>query len=100
MEMQYKVNVQNQSLANFVSTDMADTILHSVAQTNLTTQTNIDTIGLRELLNKLGEDQQKILDLMYFKGYTQAEVSELLGMPLGTVKTKTRAALQILRAIL
>ncbi|MCC7223151.1 MAG: sigma-70 family RNA polymerase sigma factor, partial [Chitinophagales bacterium] len=86
---QYKVNTQNQNIDSFVSSDRVDSNLHTIAATTVTAQTNIDTIGIRDLLQALNEDQRKILDLMYFKGYTQAEVSESLGMPLGTVKTKT-----------
>lgn len=97
---QYKVNTQNQSIDSFVSSDRVDSNLHTIAVTTVTAQTNIDTIGIRDLLQALNEDQRKILDLMYFKGYTQAEVSESLGMPLGTVKTKTRAALQLLRSMI
>jgi len=58
---------------------------------------NINTIGLNELLKKLPEDQQEIIEYLYFKGYTQQEVSDELKMPLGTVKTRSRAALKLLR---
>jgi RNA polymerase sigma factor (sigma-70 family) len=58
---------------------------------------NPDTIGIRELLKKLTPEQKMIIDLLYFKGYTQAEVAEKLNMPLGTVKTRTRLAINTLR---
>ena len=35
--------------------------------------------------------------LSYFQGYTQKEISEMLGQPLGTVKTHMRSALKRLR---
>ncbi|MFN0204460.1 MAG: RNA polymerase sigma factor [Bacteroidia bacterium] len=54
-------------------------------------------IGLQEVLNQLKPDQRQLIELMYFSGYTQAEISEELNMPLGTVKTKMRAAMLVLR---
>jgi RNA polymerase sigma factor (sigma-70 family) len=58
---------------------------------------NPELIGLKEMVNKLIPDQKKIIDLLYFGGYTQAEVAEELNIPLGTVKTRARMALINLR---
>jgi RNA polymerase sigma factor (sigma-70 family) len=58
---------------------------------------NPDVIGVKELAGQLSADQQMIIDLLYFKGYTQAEVAEELNLPLGTVKTRVRLAINILR---
>ncbi|WP_442591193.1 RNA polymerase sigma factor [Pedobacter sp. AW31-3R] len=58
---------------------------------------NIDTIGLRELINVLPQAQKQIVDLVYFQGYTQLEVSDQLQMPLGSVKSKIRYAILMLR---
>lgn len=60
---------------------------------------NVDAIGLRELLNKMPQGQQEMLYLAYFEGYTQQEIADRLQMPLGTVKARTRQALQALRRI-
>jgi RNA polymerase sigma factor (sigma-70 family) len=54
-------------------------------------------IGVKEILEKLNPDQRLLLDLMYFKGYSQSEISEEFNIPLGTVKTRVRAAMIILR---
>lgn len=59
-----------------------------------------DTIGLKEKVLKLNPDHQLMIDMQYFLGYTQSEVAEELGMPLGTVKTRTRAALGELRKMM
>lgn len=56
-----------------------------------------ETIGLTGIIEKLNEDQKVIIDLAYFEGYTQEEISKKLAMPLGTVKTKVRQALLKLR---
>ncbi len=62
-------------------------------------QKNTDSIGLNELLGKLDEKHKELIELAYFKGYTQAEISEFLELPLGTVKTRMRSALQALRVM-
>lgn len=53
-------------------------------------------IGLRELTDCLKPRQRELVDLLYFKGYTQVEAAQHLDIPLGTVKTRSRAALQVL----
>ncbi len=59
-----------------------------------------DAMGLRKQLVKLKPDQRSIIDLAYFSGYTQDEISKEMGIPLGTVKTRMRAAIIELRKIL
>ncbi|MET4075159.1 sigma-70 family RNA polymerase sigma factor [Hymenobacter sp. UYCo722] len=57
---------------------------------------NPEHIGLRELTLKLKPRQREIIDLLYFGGCTQAEAAEQLGIPLATVKTRARTAIQVL----
>ncbi|MHB1921376.1 MAG: RNA polymerase sigma factor [Chitinophagaceae bacterium] len=60
----------------------------------------VDHLGLKKVLESLKEEQRIIIDLAYFKGYTQEEIAKELDMPLGTVKTRIRKALMQLRNIL
>ncbi|TGE21678.1 sigma-70 family RNA polymerase sigma factor [Hymenobacter aquaticus] len=53
-------------------------------------------VGLRELVMRLKPNDRKIIDLLYFGGFTQAEVADELQVPLGTVKTRARAAMHAL----
>lgn len=63
-----------------------------------TSETNTnDYIGLKKILDVLTPEQKQIIDLAFFEGYTHPEISEKLQIPLGTVKTKCRAALNTLR---
>lgn len=62
---------------------------------NLSNKT--DTIGLRNFVKMLEPLCIKVIDLLYFKGYTQAEASKHLEIPLGTIKTRNRNCLKALR---
>src|ERR671916_642492 len=52
---------------------------------------------VREALKTLPSEQLKILELAYFSGYTHVEISELLSLPLGTVKGRMRLGLKKIR---
>lgn len=51
-------------------------------------------------LATLPAEQRRALELAYFGGYTQNEIAERLQQPVGTIKTRTRLAMQKLRALL
>ncbi|WP_315985140.1 RNA polymerase sigma factor [Hymenobacter sp. BT188] len=55
-----------------------------------------DHIGLQEITKKLNPEQKQVIDLLYFGGFTQSEVADELNLPLGTVKTRARAAIKVL----
>ncbi len=61
---------------------------------------NPDHIGIREILGKLDDKYRILIEKAYFEGYTQQELEEELGIPLGTVKTRMRQAMQMLRQLL
>ena len=51
-------------------------------------------------LRKLNADQQYVLALAYYDGYTQSEIAAILKIPLGTVKSRMRKGLLTIRSIL
>ncbi len=53
---------------------------------------------MKEALNSLNAEVKAIIELSYYDGYTQAQIAERLGLPLGTVKTWMRQGLMKLRA--
>src|SRR3954467_7404407 len=63
-------------------------------------QSNTDFIGVKEQVAKLKEDYRVLIDLLYFEGYTQEDAAKELNIPLGTVKTRVRAAIVKLRETL
>lgn len=64
------------------------------------TEMDVDSIGLRKVVDNLKPEYRQLIELVYYQGYTQAEVSEEYGIPLGTVKTRIKAAVGSLRAML
>ncbi len=58
---------------------------------------NHEHIGLKKLVNQLKDDHKEIIDLAFFEGYTHSEIAEKLHIPLGTVKTRCRNAILVLR---
>lgn len=57
----------------------------------------VDSIGIKNLLSNLKEKCIQIIDLLYFKGYTQKEAAEELEIPVGTIKTRNRSCISQIR---
>ena len=57
-------------------------------------------LALAEALGRLTVDQRRVIDLVYTAGLTFSEASRMLGIPIGTVKSRANAALGKMRAFL
>lgn len=86
----FQNELKNQSLPDFV---------YNSAELS-TTNDSSDFIGFNNVLESLESDKKELIDLAYYQGYTQNEISEKLKIPLGTVKTKMRNALMKLKDLL
>lgn len=86
----FQNELKNQSLPDFV---------YNSAELS-TTNNSSDFIGFNNVLESLETDKKELIDLAYYQGYTQNEISEKLKIPLGTVKTKMRNALMKLKDLL
>ena len=58
---------------------------------------NQQAARVRGAMVALPAEQQTVLELAYFEGLSQSEIAARLQIPLGTVKTRTRSALALLR---
>ena len=83
----YQKNQQNRELTENVYDSAGSTV------------TNVDKIGLRKVVHSLKDDYKVLVELSYFEGFTQDEISKMLNIPLGTVKTRLRNALLQLREL-
>ena len=83
----YKTRQKNDSLDNYVN--------YFDAKDNI--EIPVNQIGLRKLVYQLKEDYRNVLELSYFKGFTHEEISKILNIPAGTVKTRLRNAIIALR---
>ena len=60
---------------------------------------NPEHIGVKDLTDALKPKQKAVVDMIYFGGYSQSEVARELRIPLSTVKTRSRSAMQTLRRL-
>ena len=67
------------------------------SQDNPSLEAGLEFYRIRNALNGLPPEHQKVIFLSYFQGYTHKEISGILNQPLGTVKTHMRSALKKLR---
>ncbi len=65
-----------------------------------TSEVVYDTLPLKEAIGKLKRELKEVIILRYFEGYTLAETACVLKIPQGTVVTRQRRALQLLRLAL
>jgi RNA polymerase sigma-70 factor (ECF subfamily) len=61
------------------------------------TDDGMDTSGLKRLVDNLKEKCLQLIELLYYRGYTQKEAAEELDIPVGTVKTRNRSCISQLR---
>lgn len=60
---------------------------------------NISLGELHKLVQQLPPTQRQVIEMVYFRGFTQYETAEILSLALGTVKTRCRVGLQQLKEL-
>jgi RNA polymerase sigma-70 factor, ECF subfamily len=92
-EAQRRRGLEQQAETEAMEEDIADSVADSV-----------DLAGTRkrvqEALQGIAAAQRQVLEKMYFEGKTQADIAEELGLPLGTVKSRTLLGMRRLRLLL
>jgi len=86
----YQNSLKNQPLTETVNTMAANAVVNPT----------INDVGLKKLVNKLKKEYRDLVELSYFQGFTHEEISKVLNLPLGTVKTRIRTALTQLRTLM
>jgi RNA polymerase sigma-70 factor (ECF subfamily) len=88
--------LRSKSFNNSQKNLSSDNFVHLLDDSNKLTN-RIDTIGIQEFVKKLKPKCIQLIELLFFKGYTQQEASDELEIPLGTVKTQNRNCINDLR---
>jgi RNA polymerase sigma-70 factor, ECF subfamily len=60
----------------------------------------VDSMVIREAFETLGPAHADVIRLAQYEGLTQSQIAERLGVPLGTVKTRTFHGMRVLRSAL
>ena len=69
----------------------------SISEFGLETKLTEKGIDIKKLNEKLPEKYRILIEKMYLEGYTQQEISDAYEIPIGTIKTRMREAINILR---
>ena len=85
----FKAIAQSRTIESTVSNDVS----HSE-------QMNIPDSGLMQVIQRLDEKYQQVINLIYLQGFTQKETADELNIPLGTVKSRVKIAIRELRGLL
>lgn len=59
-----------------------------------------ETVKIKNFVSKLGINRKEVINLIYFGGFTQKQTSEILKIPLGTVKTRNRLGIEDLKSLI
>ena len=96
--------IRSRRRTSYMTDPGGDETLELLPSGQASTEEQVEQSFQRERILKaltlLPEAQQEVVMLAYFEGYSQSEMAEKLGQPLGTVKTRVRLAMQKLRAAL
>lgn len=84
----FRRNQQTDSLENFVTNDISGG------------EMDLRDSGLKKVIDSLDEKYRTLIDLAYFQGYSHRELEKKLDIPLGTIKSRLRQAINQLRDIL
>ncbi|MDF1698209.1 MAG: sigma-70 family RNA polymerase sigma factor [Saprospiraceae bacterium] len=81
------------SFQNELKTETIDPLVHNTDSSHI----NVAKIDVEGLLEGMDEKYRIVLEYLYLKGYSQSELSEKMDIPLGTIKTRCKKAIDIVR---
>jgi len=94
--------IRSRQVRQHVEAPMPETLPGQVAITGSadSPEALYDRFVVQRALEQLPAEQRKLLEMAFFSGMTHTELAERLAMPLGTVKTRIRAAMTQMRNLL
>lgn len=79
-------------------TDIEDCVIASGIDLRDETERSLVIEKVRVVMNEMSPDQRTAMEMAFFQGLTHTEIAEKTGEPLGTIKTRIRSGLQLLRS--
>ena len=79
-------------------TDIEDCVITSATDLGNETERSLVIEKVRVVMKEMSPDQRTAMEMAFFQGLTHTEIAEKTGEPLGTIKTRIRSGLQMLRA--
>jgi RNA polymerase sigma-70 factor, ECF subfamily len=89
-EAQRRRTEESQLSEPLVAPDPADDLVNQLGLPQ-------ERMAVRAALEELPAEQRQVIELMYFDGLSQSKISDKLGLPLGTVKSRTLLGMRRLR---
>jgi RNA polymerase sigma factor (sigma-70 family) len=89
-ESQRRRSEEAQSNEPVVAPDLAEQVVEELGLPE-------ERRAVRAALDELPDEQRQVIELMYYDGLSQSTISERLGLPLGTVKSRTLLGMRRLR---
>ena len=77
--------------------DISEYIVASGPKHDETVNSELVISKVRSTIDRMPPEQRKLLEMAYFEGLTHSEIAARTGEPLGTVKTRIRSGLMLLR---
>jgi RNA polymerase sigma-70 factor, ECF subfamily len=78
--------------------DIADCVIAGGTDLRDETERSLVIEKVRVVMGEMSADQRTAMEMAFFEGLTHTEIAEKTGEPLGTIKTRIRSGLQMLRA--
>jgi RNA polymerase sigma-70 factor (ECF subfamily) len=77
--------------------DGAEEFLEAHGRPDEIAEASLDARAVREAVSRIPADQRKTVEMAYFMGMTHVEIAEAMGVPVGTVKSRLRIAMDKMR---
>ena len=78
--------------------DIEDCVIANATDLRDETERTLVIEKVRVVMGEMSADQRTAMEMAFFEGLTHTEIAEKTGEPLGTIKTRIRSGLQMLRA--
>lgn len=77
--------------------DIEECVIANATDLRDETERSLVIEKVRVVMNEMSPDQRTAMEMAFFQGLTHTEIAEKTGEPLGTIKTRIRSGLQMLR---